>query len=356
LRNPIIALDATYGVEHPRHPLTGVGVYSREMLRGLAAAHAEARFRWCYRAHRLWLGVKEAKPVNASARPLFDGLVPGCDLFHGLNQRLPAKRPRRTVCTFHDLFVMSSDSYSSAEFRKRFTQQSRDAAGRADLIIAVSEFTAGQVESLLGVERARIRVVHHGVHMPLKGDARRQPMILSVGALQTRKNTVRLVEAFESIDAPEWRLVLVGSQGYGAPEAVTRIARSPRRELITVRGFVSDDERQQLYREASIFAFPSLDEGFGMPVLEAMSNGTPVLTSSASSLPEVAGDAAVLVDPHDANAIAAGLQRLVDDAALRERLGAAGVERARVFSWDTAIERTWAVYQELIARQDEKDT
>jgi glycosyltransferase involved in cell wall biosynthesis len=349
----IIAIDATYSVAHPRHPLTGVGVYSREMLHGLAAAqasmHPAARFRWCYRAHRLWLGAKEAKPGNASARWFADGFVPGCDLFHGLNQRMPKSKPKHSVCTFHDLFVMTSDAYSSSEFRARFTDQATQAAERSDLIIAVSAFTAGQVEQLLGVERARIRVIPHGVHMPAPTQAKREPIILTVGALQTRKNTARLVAAFEALDAPSWRLVIAGPKGFGSDEILARIAGSPKRELIDLPGFVSDAERARLYQTASVFAFPSLDEGFGIPVLEAMSHGVPVVASRTSSLPEVAGDAGVLVDPLDVAAIAGALQRLVDDAPARGRLAQAGVERARGFTWDAAVAQTWAVYEELLA-------
>jgi glycosyltransferase involved in cell wall biosynthesis len=341
-------MDATYSVEHPRHPLTGVGVYSREMLQGLAEAHPEARFRWCYRAHRLWLGAKQTKPGNASARLFADGFGPDNDLFHGLNQRLPAQRLKHSVCTFHDLFVMTSDVYSSSEFRARFTDQAKRAVERSDLIIAVSAFTAGQVEQLLGVDRGRIRVVHHGVHMPEPSQAKREPMILTVGALQTRKNTVRLVEAFEALDAPGWRLVIAGPKGFGSEAILARIERSPKRGLLDLPGFVTDAERARLYETASVFAFPSLDEGFGMPVLEAMAHGVPVVASRTSSLPEVADDAAVLVDPMDVGAIAGALQRLADDAAERGRLAQAGRERARGFTWDAAVERTWAVYEELL--------
>jgi len=178
-------------------------------------------------------------------------------------------------------------------------------------------------------------------------------MILTLGALQRRKNTVRLVEAFERLDAPAWRLVIAGSAGFGSEEILKRIERSPKRSLIDLPGFVSDAERGRLYARASIFAFPSLDEGFGIPVLEAMGNGVPVVTSNTSSLPEVAGadgDAATLVDPLDVGAIAGALQGLVDDEALRGRLAAAGVERARGFTWERAVEQTWAVYGELLGK------
>jgi glycosyltransferase involved in cell wall biosynthesis len=336
-------------VAHPRHPLTGVGVYSREILSGLAHAHPDVRFRWCYRAHRFRLGAGETKPANAHAWPLVDRWPPSCDLFHGLNQRLPRKRARRAVCTFHDLFVMTSDQYSSPEFRARFTQQASEAAQNCDFAIAVSAFTARQVESLLGIDPSRIRVVHHGVEAPFPAASERKPFILTVGGLQRRKNTARLVEAFEQIDAPDWRLTIAGSPGYGAEEIAARIESSPKRSLIDLPGFVTDAQRTRLYREASIFAFPSLDEGFGMPVLEAMSHATPVVASTSSSLPEVAGNAALFAHPLDAGALAQALQRLVDDAALRRELGAKGVVHASQFTWADAVRRTWAAYEELLS-------
>ena len=126
----------------------------------------------------------------------------------------------------------------------------------------------------------------------------RENVILNVGAIQKRKNIARLVAAFETV-APEWRLVLAGSDGYGAEEIRARIAASPARERIAVLGYVTPEELAGWYARASVFAFPSLDEGFGMPVLEAMAAGVPVVTSNRSALPEVAGDAALLVDPEE---------------------------------------------------------
>ena len=153
-----IALDATYSLG-PK--LSGVGVYSREILFGLARAHPEARFLFCYRPHRFLRSFSDRLPANVRRRLLRENRAPPADLFHGLNQRLGAARHRRSVTTFHDLFVMSGD-YSTPDFRERFAAQARDAAERSDLIIAVSAFTARQVEQLLQVDPARIRVIHHG--------------------------------------------------------------------------------------------------------------------------------------------------------------------------------------------------
>jgi glycosyltransferase involved in cell wall biosynthesis len=253
---------------------------------------------------------------------------------------------RRAVATFHDLFVMTGD-YSTPEFRARFAEQARDAAGRADLIIAVSAFTKRQVVELLGVEESRVRVVHHGTRQLDYPDVPREKIVLSVGAIQKRKNIASLVEAFETLD-PEWKLVLAGSAGYGADEIMTRIERSPARARISVTGYVSPQQLAAEYRRASVFAFPSLDEGFGMPILEAMAAGTPVIASTSSALPEVAGDAAVLVVPKDTEALGAALHDLIGNEELRRDLARRGIDRTRSFTWAKAVRETWQVYQELL--------
>jgi glycosyltransferase involved in cell wall biosynthesis len=342
---PRIALDATYGLGDN---LSGVGVYSREILYGLARAHVESRFLWCYRAHRLLRSFTERLPRNASRRILHEPFGSrNADLFHGLNQRLPRMRLRAAAATFHDLFVLTGD-YSSKEFRRRFELQARDAAARSDLIVTVSEFTARQVQELLGVERGRIRVVRHGVRVPgVPASGAREKIVLHVGAIQKRKNVARLVAAFESMPAG-WRLVLAGSFGYGAPEILRRIEESPRRNDIEVAGYVSAERLAGLYASASVLAFPSLDEGFGMPALEAMAWGVPVLASNRSALPEVCGEAALLIDPNDTDSLACGLRKLALDEDLRGELVRRGRGRAERFTWEEAVAGTWNAYSGVL--------
>jgi glycosyltransferase involved in cell wall biosynthesis len=343
-KRPEIALDATYSIGDD---LSGVGLYSREMLLGLAAAHPEVRFDFCYRPHRYLRSWAVPLPANARRRLLAGPLgARAADLFHGLNQRLPQIPLRRAVTTFHDLFVLTGE-YSTAEFRARFAAQARDAAERSAAIIAVSAFTKSQVVSLLGVEASKVRVVHHGIRDLPHVSAPREKVILNVGAIQKRKNIARLVEAFETVD-PGWRLVLAGSLGYGSAEILARIQQSPARGRISVLGYVSRGDLARWYRRAMIFAFPSLDEGFGMPVLEAMAAGTPVVTSSRSALPEVAGDAAILVDPADTEALGLALGRLTQKEDLRRDLAGRGMARARLFTWEKAVRETWDVYQDVL--------
>jgi glycosyltransferase involved in cell wall biosynthesis len=340
-----IALDATYSLGRN---LSGVGVYSREILQGLARAHPEARYSFCYRPHRFVRSFSDPLPSHCRRRLLWNGWAGPADLFHSLNQRIDSKHYKRTVSTFHDLFVLTGD-YSSPEFRTRFADQARAAAERSDLIVTVSNFTAGQVETFLKVDRARIRVIQHGVRPPASvTTSPREPIILFVGALQRRKNIARLVEAFEQV-APQWKLVLAGSSGFGSEEILERIKRSPRRQDIQRLGYVPEARLEDLYRRASVFAFPSLDEGFGMPVLDAMSRGVPVLTSNSSALPEVTGDAALLVDPTDVASIADGLSKLTGSESLRQEMSRNGLRRSQSFSWEKAVSETWSVYEELVA-------
>jgi glycosyltransferase involved in cell wall biosynthesis len=201
------------------------------------------------------------------------------------------------------------------------------------------------------VERSRIRVIPHGVRVPPRSnEIVREPIILFVGAIQKRKNVRRLIEAFERTPN-DWKLVLAGSLGYGSEAELQAVERSGRRPDITITGYISDGDLERLYSRASILAFPSLDEGFGFPVLEAMARGLPVLTSNRSALPEVAGEAALLVDAMDTESISTALNRLIEDETLRKELSRKGSERSKLFTWERAATETWTVYLELLSQR-----
>ena len=333
----IVGLDATYSVGKQ---LSGVGKYSLALMDALTRLHTGPRLRRYYRPHR-WVWAPFPK------RLLLDSTPRGVDVFHGLNQRLPQKKRSKTVCTFHDLFVLSGE-YSTPEFRARFAEQAREASLRSDRIIAVSQFTANQVVEYLGYPQDQVRVVPHGVVLPehVIGVEQREKIVLTVGAVQKRKNTRRLIEAFRAMPM-DWQLWIAGSAGYEAAEMLEGLP-----DNVRVLGYVPDAELEMLYARASVFAFPSLDEGFGIPVLEAMAHGLPVLTSTSSALPEVAGDAALLVDPLRSDAIADGLLQLMD-LGRRQSLVLLGLERARQFSWEKSAQMTAAVYRELGTIQPE---
>ena len=303
-----IALDATYSLGGG---LSGVGVYSRELLNGLAATDFADGWDWFYRSQRYFRARRLPKPPNVTRRFLADSWGNrSAGIFHGLNQRLPNRRFRKQVATFHDLFVLSGD-YSTPEFRERFAVQAREAAAGADLLIAVSASTASQIEHYLQVPSSRIRVIHHGIVPRVVPDLPREKIVLCVGAIQRRKNQAMLIRAFRALPK-DWTLVLAGSHGYEADEAVREAARSPVKERIRITGYLDDEQIGDLYGRSGIFAFPSLDEGFGMPVLEAMAAGIPVIAGNRSALPEVCGDAAELIDPLNEEELASALLKLCD--------------------------------------------
>jgi glycosyltransferase involved in cell wall biosynthesis len=340
-----IALDATYSVDP--HP-SGIAIYSRELLRGLPALYPEDEFLYYYRPKQ-WRKRQHTKLPNVRSRLLqWPFPVSGPHLFHALNQRADWRLAPAVICTFHDLFVISAE-YSTREFRARFTEQAKHAAQNSDLIIAVSQFTADQVHNLLKVPTSRIRVVPHGVHqLSLDFSIQRENIVLFVGTLQVRKNVARLLEAFEATDCPDWKLILAGAPGgYGGTEIMEQIGRSRKRDRIEVTGYVTPEELEKLYSRAGIFAFPSLDEGFGIPVLEAMAHGIPVLTSNRPALAEIAAGAAILVDPLDTDAIAENLKQLMQSSQLREQLRNKGITQARQFTWARTVRETYAIYKEL---------
>ncbi len=338
-----IALDATYSLGDG---LSGVGVYSRELMNGLAASDFADEWDWFYRWQRFWRARSLPRPPRVTRRLLADSWGNRtADLFHGLNQRLPKRRFRRQIATFHDLFVLSGE-YSTPEFRERFARQAREAAAGADLIVAVSAFTGSQVQYYLNVPAERIRVIHHGVVARPTPALAREKVVLCVGAIQRRKNQAMLVRAFRAMPE-DWTLVLAGSQGFAAAETLNEISASPRASQIRVTGYLTDEQLGQWYARAGIFAFPSLDEGFGMPALEAMAAGIPVIAGNRSALPEVCGDAAILIDPRSEAELASALLLLAQDGDRREDLVERGRRRAQQFKWETAVKATAEVYREL---------
>src|SRR5205814_6309986 len=199
-------------------------------------------------------------------------------------------------------------------------------------ILAVSEFTAGELERVLGISRASIRVVPNAVELPFtpEGPRAQGDYVLAVGTLEPRKNLARAIEAAQRLGI---ELRVAGARGWGG----VRVEGSGVHWL----GEISDDELAKQYRGAQCVVYPSLYEGFGIPVLEALACGTPVVTSRGGGTEEVAGGAAVLVDPYDAGAIAAGVDEAI---AQREQLRAAGIARSHAFSWDESARLTIEAY------------
>jgi glycosyltransferase involved in cell wall biosynthesis len=273
------------------------------------------------------------------------------DVFFSPVTQLPRGLGCPAAATVHDLAFLDYGEHFTMRARLLARMQARHAVRSARLLIADSEATRADLVRHYQVASERIRVVYPGCAprfgaVPAAGEVEAlrsklgllNPFVLYVGRLQPRKNLPGLISAFEQLcrDHPDLPhdLVIAGGKGWLYESIFAAAMQSPVAKRIRFAGFVSAEDLPVLYAAAEVLALVSLWEGFGFPVIEAMAAGTPVLTSDRSSLPEVAADAAVLVNPEDASAIAAGLHRLITDTALRETLIARGRVRAAAFTWD----------------------
>jgi glycosyltransferase involved in cell wall biosynthesis len=284
------------------------------------------------------------------------------DVFHFADQASSALRPApATVVTVHDLAMFLLPGTFGAR-RARYKQaMTRRAVRRASLVIAVSESTRRDLIEVVGADPARVRVVPLGVDRRFAAASAQDAAVaaqrlglpprylLYVGRIEPRKNLPLLLDAYamarrrHGVDVP---LVVAGAPGWLVDDLPGRAAAAGLSEDVRFVGHVPPALLPGLVHGALALAYPSRYEGFGLPVLEAMAAGAPVVTSSVASLPEVAGDAALLVDPDDVEGLAEALGRLVGDDALRARLIVAGRERAAEFTWDRTADSTVAVYQD----------
>ena len=266
-----------------------------------------------------------------------------------------------TVVTVHDLAFLATPEAFHASKRRYLALMTRRSVRRARRVIAVSAHTKGDLVRHFGVQPEKITVIPNAVETrfrPPESAAEVEAFktthglpdrfILFVGTLEPRKNLRRLIKAFEIIarDDPAIHLAIVGASGWLNSDLAPLVRARGLATRVTFAGYISDEELPRWYQAASVFCYPSLYEGFGLPVLEAMACGTPVVTAATSSLPEVAGGAAILVDPTDTHAIAAGIDDLLGDPARRETLRAAGLARARAFSWERTAAETLTVLRD----------
>lgn len=294
-----------------------------------------------------------------------DWLTGPVDVFHSPDFVLPPLKRARGVLTVHDLAFLLRPECADERLCAYLEAVVPRSVRRADFVIADSENTRNDVVVLLGIPPERVAVVPGGVDArfapvedpgPLAAARARlgvgdQPFILAVGVLEPRKNLNLLMDAFARLKdrgaLPDHKLVLAGGRGWLVEGILEHHADSPVRSDILLPGFVPDDLLPAVYSAADVLAFPSLYEGFGLPILEAMACGTPVVSSRASCLPEVAEGAALLVDPEDAEELAQALERAIGDKSQRAALRQRGLERAAQYTWRAAAEKLLAVYQQV---------
>jgi alpha-1,3-rhamnosyl/mannosyltransferase len=336
------------------HPIVGFGRRYRE----LAAAYPRGF------AFPLHYGASAA--LSFVTKAPFPGarlLAQSIDVYHATDYWIPKLAGVPVVATLHDAIPLSHPEWATPQYRAAKNFFMRAAAQRADAIITVSAAMVPAVVEQFRVPLERVTVIHNGVgdewfqRIPpemrsavLARHGLAPGYFLTVGTLQPRKNLARQFAAYRALPARirrERPLVIVGQRGWGMDDLLPAIRAGQAAGEVFWLDYVPDAELRAIFQSARALVFPSLYEGFGMPVVEAFASGVPVLTSNVSALPEVAGDAALLVDPLEVEAIREAMLRLVEDSALCARLVAAGSRRARQFSWRTCAEQVAAVYRKV---------
>jgi glycosyltransferase involved in cell wall biosynthesis len=295
----------------------------------------------------------------------------GADLVHIPNLfSVPRALPCPYVMTVHDMLQHMSRLHTQSGFRRSlYFQLTKYVLAGATRIFAVSNFTRNEIEKLFGIPLNHIEVVYNAIDERfLRGHAsaadreliaqRYQvsyPFLLYAGRISPHKNVVRMIEAFSALKTelekdqlyPDLKLIIIGDDLSGNPDLRRTVVRSGVQNDVRFLGFVPIEVLRIFYDEAKIFVFPSLYEGFGLPPLEAMAHGTPVVCSNGSSLPEVVGNAAVLVNPENVFEIMRALHRVLTDKALRERMKERGYQQVKRFSWELSVRRVMEVYCEI---------
>ena len=280
------------------------------------------------------------------------------DVAHSLHPLLMPARAAAQVTTIFDLNFLSHPERTRAEIRRDYPSLVHAHAARADQIVVCSRFTAQEVETRLGVPSERITTCYPGgPDWAPRAAAPQGGYLLFVGTLEPRKNVGTLLDAYERLLArasdpasvPE--LVLAGRALPETQGWLDRIARPPLAGRVRHLGYFAPSDARRLYEGARLVVQPSWEEGFGLPVLEAMTLGVPVVAANRGSLPEVLGDAGLLVDPEDADALAAALRRMLDEPSLAAACAAAGVARARLFTWAAGVTAIREAYQRAVERR-----
>lgn len=360
----------------------GVGTYTRNIIRALARNDHQNKY--------FLLGPPEKVaeigklPENFKAIPLapadtFRGYLQcraivgrlNCDLVHVPHLFwMPRSLPCRYVVTVHDMLEhMYRARGSSSMKRSLHFDLTRRVLRGAARIFAVSRFTKTEIEKLFGIEPGRIEVIYNAIDQRFLGghasEADRQflaeryqvtyPFLLYAGRISPHKNLVRIIEAFSALKTdlvkqdrfPDLKLIIIGDELSQHPDLRRTVIRGGVQNDVRFMGFVPIEVLRIFYDAAKVFVFPSLYEGFGLPPLEAMAHGTPVLTSNTSSIPEVVGNAAVLVNPENVFEMMRALQRVLLDDTLREKMRQRGYEQVKKFSWDESAAEVLAGYEEV---------
>jgi glycosyltransferase involved in cell wall biosynthesis len=353
----------------------GIGTYIRNLLRQLAQLDRDTEYVLLCQEPDVGMAatlgpnfrsVREPSPAYSLREQI---RVPWVlrrerpDVFHAPHYVLPAGVSSPSVVTIHDCIHLVFPQYLPNRAAYVYARASMWAAARrSDRILTVSEASKRDILRFFDVPPDKIVVIHNAIDAHFSAEPSPDQVagvreryqldhkfVLYVGNIKPHKNLVRLIEAFDTLcrDYDDIKLLIIGDEISRLPALRRAVHSHKLHKRVRFLGYLSDETLAVLYRLASVFVFPSLYEGFGLPPLEAMASGTPVVTSNLSSLPEVTGEAAVLVDPYDVGAIVTGMRRVLEDPALADELRRRGLRRAREFSWTRSAEKTLAVYRDV---------
>jgi glycosyltransferase involved in cell wall biosynthesis len=356
----------------------GIGTYVRNLLRHLSRMDRDTEYvLFCQRQDcdiTSQLGENfRAVPEDARAYSLGEQIrVPldlrreAVDLFHAPHYVLPPLTPCKSVVTIHDCIHLRFPQYLPNRLGYAYARTSMSIATHwSSRVLTVSEASKRDILKYFRVPASKIDVIYNAIderfgEPPTEEEIERvreryqlhDPFVLYAGNIKPHKNLERLIEAFHTLrrgDLEHVKLLIIGDEISKYATLRRAVHRYKLHKHVRFFGFVPNQTLAVLYRLAGVFVFPSLYEGFGLPPLEAMASGTPVITSNVSSLPEVVGDAALLIDPLQPEAIAAAMRRVLCEPALRDDLRARGLRRAREFSWERSIGRVRQIYDEVLA-------
>lgn len=365
----------------------GVGTYTRNIVRALSRLDQSNEYHLIGSPEKIAeIGTLSANfravsllHSDTSAKGYFEcrGLIKNlkCEIVHVPHLfALPRSLPCPYVMTVHDVLDHMYRTRGRSGFRRSlYFQMTRQVLRGASRIFAVSRFTKMELEKLFGISSSRVHTIYNAIDERFlyghANDSDRQflaeryqvnyPFLLYAGRISPQKNLVRIIEAFSSLKAElekedkytDLKLIIIGDELSKHPDLRRTVIRSGVQNDVRFLGFVPIDTLRIFYDVAKVFVFPSLYEGFGLPPLEAMAHGTPVLTSNTSSLPEVVGSAAVLVNPENIFEIRRGLQRILLDQPLRSKLKQRGYEQVQKFSWDSSARQVLTAYEEIAQRK-----
>jgi glycosyltransferase involved in cell wall biosynthesis len=356
----------------------GIGTYVRNLLRHLSRLDQTTEYVLLCRVEDCAITAElgenfRAVPERAPAYSIQEQVsVPlalrreRADLFHAPHYVLPPMTPCRSVVTIHDCIHLRFPQYLPNRLGYAYARSSLwIAAHRAARVLTVSQASKRDILKYFRIPESKIVVIHNAIderfgEVPPEDEVMRvreryslkDPFVLYAGNIKPHKNLERLIEAFHILrrdDLENVKLLIIGDEISKYATLRRAVHRYKLHKHVRFFGFVPDRTLAVLYRLANVFVFPSLYEGFGLPPLEAMASGTPVITSNVSSLPEVVGDAALLIDPYEPQAIAAAMHRVLTEPALREDLRRRGFAQVNKFSWERSIRRVRQIYDEVLA-------